>query len=134
MRTVTNPFFCMKGVTYDETKYRDLNGNIVKVNPIENPYSYDTYVIYKSPFFRKTDTEYCFGSGPDNSIKTVNALNKMGLKLYGAFYEKLCCENPQQVETFLNIIMGKSVKCTAITKGCYGDGNPCYTAYVQYFQ
>lgn len=134
MRTVTNPFFCMKGVTYDETKYRDLNGNIVKVNPIENPYSYDTYVIYKSPFFRKTDTEYCFGSGPDNSIKTVNALNKMGLKLYGAFYEKLCCENPQQVETFLNIIMEKSVKCTAITKGCYGDGNPCYTAYVQYFQ
>lgn len=131
MRTVTNSFYCMKGVKYDETKYRDLDGNIVKVNPMEKPYSHDTYVIYKSPFFRKTDTEYCFGSGPHNSVETVNALNKMGLKLYGASYERLCCENPQQVETFLSIIMEKNVKCTAITKGCYGYGNPRYTAYVQ---
>ena len=131
MRTLKNSFFCMKGIKYDETKYRDLDGNIVKVNPMEQPYNYDTYVIYKSPFFRKTDTEYCFGSGPENSKETVKALNKMGLKRYGASYERLCCENPQQVETFLSIIMKRDVKCTAITKGCYGDGNPRYTAYIQ---
>ncbi len=131
MRTVTNSFYCAKGVTYDETKYRDLNGNIVRNNPIEEPYGYDTYVIYKSPFFKKTDTEYCFGSCPCDSEENVNALSQMGLKLYGSPYERLCCENHQQVETFLSIIMGRKVKCTAITKGCYGDGNPRYTAYIQ---
>lgn len=131
MRTVTNPFYCMKGVEYDETKYRDLDGNIVRVNPMEKPYSYDTYVIYKSPFFKKTDAKYYFGSGPEKSEKVVNALSQMGLKLYGAAYERLCCESPKQVETFLSIIMGRKVKCTAITKGCFGDGNPCYTAYIQ---
>ena len=131
MRTVTSSFYCMEGVKYDETKYRDLDGNIVRINHMEKPYSYDTYVIYKSPFFKKTDTEYCFGSGPCGSDENVNALSQMGLKLYGAAYERLCCENHQQVETFLSIIMGRKVKCTAITKGCYGDGHPRYTAYIQ---
>lgn len=124
MRTVTNSFYCMKGVRYDETKYRDLNGEIVENNPMEYPYSYDTYVIYKSPFFKKTDTKYYFGSGPGNSEKELNALKLMGIK-------RLSCENYSQVEIFLSIILERDVVCTAITKGCFGGGNPNYTVYIK---
>ena len=129
MRTVTNPFYCRKGTTYDENDYHDLDGNIVKNNPIEYPYSYDDYVIYRSPHYKKTDTIYYLGGGGGYSDKEINVLSQMGLKPLGASCETLSYEDPKQVARFISIIMQKTVTCTAIVKGCFGCGNPYYHVY-----
>lgn len=134
MRTTKS---CISGreIIYDERKYRDLEGNIVERNPKEHPYSYDPYVLYKSPDYKKTDCSYysdrvmhcCF-----EKAEIDNALNQMGLKSYGASWETMSWKNPEQVECFMSILLKKKVKCTAIMEGCnYGNGYPYWLVYIQ---
>lgn len=131
MRTVTNPFYCMKGVEYDETKYCDLEGNIVENNPMEYPYSYDPYVIYKSSDYKPTDVPFhCWEVMYSIKEEVDKALNQMGLKRFGPSWEHLSWEVPQQVERFMGILMKQNITCTAIVKCCYGDGNPYWIVYL----
>lgn len=122
-------------IIFDEEKYIDLKGNIVERNPVEFPYTYEPYVIYKSPDYRENDCAYysdrvmhCYF----NEDEIVNALSQMGLKPYGAEWERMSWKNPRHVEDFMSILLKKKVKCTAIMEGCnYGNGYPYWLAYIQ---
>lgn len=134
MRTIKCPI-SRQQITYDEEKYLDLKGNIVKRNPVEYPYSYNPYVIYKADDYKESDLPYYNDRVIDSyytSQEIDNALSQMGLKRYGAHWERLSWTNPEQIGRFMSILMKKNVICTAIMQGCnYGNGNPYWLVYIR---
>lgn len=134
MRT-TKSSISGREISYDETKYLDLQGNIVERNPIEHPYQYDPYVIYKDSDFDGTENSYysdrvmhCYFEKQEIN----DALDQMGLKPYGPSWETMSWKNPDQVGRFLSILLKKHMRCTAIMEGCnYANGYPYWIAYMQ---
>lgn len=124
-------------ISFNDSEYVDLNGNIVKRNRIEYPYSYDPYVIYKGSDFHKTDTpyysdriEHCYFTAEEFE----NALSQAGLKRYGASWEsdRMSWKNSDHVTRLMSILLKKDVKCTAILEGCnYGNGYPYWLVYIR---
>lgn len=120
------------------SNYRDLEGNIVKRNREEYPYSYEPYVIYKNSDFKKTDTayysdrvEHCYFTNDE----IENALIQLGLQRYGSSCERMSWKNENHVTRLMSILLKKDVKCTAILEGCnYGNGYPYWLVYIQDIQ
>lgn len=134
MRTVTNNFWCMEGETYDEKAYVDIEGKIVNRNPMEYPYSYNPFVIYKSNDYKNTDTPYYYDRILSKFKKEDinNALDKIGLKMYGPEMIRMSWKNPYHVEQFVSILFKRTVKCTAIMEGCkFFDGYKYWIVYIQ---
>lgn len=57
----------------------------------------------------------------------------MGLKRYGAAWERLSWKDAEQVETFMSILLKEKVKCTAIMEGCnFCNGCIYWIVYIQF--
>lgn len=135
MRITNSSFFWGRRIVYDETKYRDLEGNIVERNPIEYPFSYEPYVLFKSLDYQKTDREFCSDLVEHFNFteqEIDSALNQMGFKNSGTSEKRISWKNPQQVERLMSILLKKNVKCTAIMEVCNCDhGYPYWIVYIQ---
>lgn len=132
MRTITSCISHQKTV-YNSNEYLDIRGNIVDRNPVEYPYSYDPYVLYKCETYKETDTSYYSDRVQQWSKQEFNnALSQMGLKPYGAPYERMSWKNPEQVGQLMSILLKSKVECTAIMEGAnYYNGYPYWIVYVR---
>lgn len=130
MRTITSCISHQK-IVYDQNKYLDIGGNIVERDPVEYPYSYDPYVLYKCGTYKETDTPY-YSDRVRQWSEFNNALSQIGLKPYGAPYERMSWKNPKQVAQVMSILLKKKVECTAIMEGAnYYNGSPYWIVYVR---
>lgn len=134
MKTATDYLSFMRD--YNDSKYVDLEGNMVQNNPINCPYSYDPYVIYQSSLFNRI-TDVPFYSHhvmcPNSEVvwkEVDDVLSQMNLKRYGPERKCLSWKNPTQVERFMSLLMKQDVKCTAILQ-CCTPGNIYWTVYLR---
>ena len=104
--------------------YVDLDGRPVKRTPWEYKYSYDEYVRYKSPDFRKDDhmeySDRMWEWGPDKFRQIVAQVwpDKPHSQM---FHDK----KPEDIQKFLCLYFGRPVKLTAVLQGCNNaNGNP----------
>lgn len=115
-------FLTTDGCVYDV--YLDLNGNPIKRTPSEYPYSYDEYVLYKSPDFKQTDTMvYSDRLLQWNWQAFEKAVSEVWPETPHSQY--FSGKKPQDINRFLNLYLGKEVKLTAVLQGCnWGNGYP----------
>jgi len=97
--------------------YYDLEGHPVKRTPIDHPYCYDEFVIYKSKDFDYHDNM-------DYSDRLLqwnrDAFGKAATTVWPDKFESQSFSNrsPEDINRFLNLYFGKEVKLTAILQGC----------------
>ncbi len=109
-------------------KYLDLEGNVVERDPDSFPYSYDPYVIYKSPEHKKDDICYYH----DRIVQCYYTNEEIESAKKSLGIEYVHWKDPLEVGKFLSILMSKQLIVTAITEGAnYGTGYPYWIIYVQ---
>lgn len=109
-------------------QYRSLSGFPVERNPIDYPYSYDEYVIYKAKDF---DESKAFGMYSDRmpgyGREKYNAACQ---QVWGNQSQSFDSRTPEDIERFLCIYLDKTVKLTAIVKGCNASSGFPYWAFL----
>lgn len=110
--------------TYAAYFYEDLNGKPVRRNPLDYPYQYDSYVIWKENY------------NPEKSKKVYSdrlfswdsqKYNQCCQDVFGNTGQGFDERNPIQVEQFLSKYFNVQIKLTAILKGCnWSTGFPIY--------
>lgn len=123
--------------TYNKKKYQNLEGNFVEKNPIEAPYTYYPYVIYKSYEYNKESDFSIYSDLIMSCIyseeKINKALNQINLKLYSDNNNELFSwKKPSHVELLVSALEKKEFKCTAILEGCnVANGRPYWIVYMR---
>ena len=99
-----------------EPIYVDLNGKEVKRTPIDYPYNYDEYVVWKSKDFNKDNYSAVYS---DRLVqwdrKKYNSCKQAIFKDKGYRFNG---KNPKLINQFLNMYFDKEIKLTAILQGC----------------
>ena len=116
-----------------DNKYVDLDEKTVE----RNSYYYKPYVVYKSTdFYCKESLVACIYSNQIeyfccNPEKCRHALEELGLVKKDS-YKYFSWKDPNQVQAYLSILLGKCIFVTAIMQACdYGDGYPYWMIYIQ---
>lgn len=107
---------------YDEmgccvSHYFDLDGGPVERTPQTHPYSYEEFVVFKSPDFKEDDIavyhdrmlQWDWGAF-SKSVRTVWP-DTPHSQMFGG-------KTPKDIERFLGLYFGKRVKLTAVLQGC----------------
>lgn len=104
--------------------YLGLDGNPVSRIPCVYPDSYSEYVVYKSDEYKNTDYIVSnFHLIRNNRKAFQRAIRKTwnSRDYKQSFHNK----KPEEIEEFLNICLGASIKLTAVLQGCnINDGSP----------
>lgn len=109
-------------------QYRSLSGFPVERNPIDYPYSYDEYVTYKAKDF---DESKAFGMYSDRmSGYGREKYNAACQQVWGNQSQSFDSRTPEDIERFLCIYLDKTVKLTAIVKGCNASSGFPYWAFL----
>lgn len=107
--------------------YFDIDGKPVRKNPRNNPYSYDTFVLFRSGDFTKADT--------------MADSDRMQQWDHGAFSSALQAVWPDtaedkgfrkrktvDIEQFLNLYFKRKLRLTALLENCnVSNGSPYWT-------
>ena len=104
--------------------YRDLNDKPIKYNPIDYPYQYNSYVIWKEDY------------NPDKSqvvysdrlfMWDSDKYNRCCQDVFGNIGQSFADREPIKINQFLNKYFDKQIKLTAILKGCnWSSGYPIW--------
>ena len=113
--------------------YVDLDGNPVARNPRICPYSYDTFVLYKSCDFRKSDV----------AVDSDRMLQWDREKFFSAVWmvwpdkagsQVFSGRKPKDINTFLGLYFKRNVKLTAVLQNCNKfSGRPYWTFFYKEF-
>lgn len=113
---------------YAAKKYLDLYGAPVKRNPIDYPYSYDEYVLYKAKGFNELRVH---GMYSDRMLSwNRNGFDEACQKVWGNHAQSFANRKPEDVERFLCLYLDKPVKLMAILQGCNASNGFPYWAFL----
>lgn len=107
--------------------YSDLDGNAVKRTPWTHPFSYDTFVVFKSREFKKTDIMV------DTDPLRQWDWNAFSVAVHEVWPGKtgnqgFNTRNPEEINRFLCLYFKRDVKLTAVLQNCnQSNGNPYWT-------
>lgn len=111
-------------------RYLDINGNPVKRNPRDYPYTYDPFVIYKGDDFSRDGNESFYSDRLSlwydaNEIKDLR--NKYSID-HGDYFWAYNSVN--MLNMFLTDLMKRHVRITAIIEHCnVSNGYPIWLVY-----
>lgn len=109
--------------------FEDLDGNPIERTPYSHPYSYDAYVLYKSPDYDKTDRwVYSDRMRQWDRDKLQDAMRTVWPDQAGS--QSFSGKNPADINRFLNLYFGKEVRLTAIMEGCNVSSGYPYWIFV----
>lgn len=104
--------------------FEDLDGNPIERTPYSHPYSYDAYVVYKSPDFDNKDRwvysdrlmQWDWNKFQE-AVRTVWPDRAESQSFSG--------RKPSDINRFLNLYFGKEVRLTSIQEACnFSSGYP----------
>lgn len=109
--------------------YRDLDGNPVKKNKSDNPYSYDSFVVWNDGCNKLTsDVIYSDRLWQWDSKK----YNTCCMEVWGNQGQYFNNREPKDIELFLIKYLGKEIKLRAIMEGCnMSSGFPIWEFYFE---
>lgn len=97
-------------------RFVDLTGREVKRTPLEYPYNYDEYVVWKDKNF---DISSCSGVYSDRLWEWDSAkYNRCCQEVFKNTGQRFNSREPEQINKFLNLYFEKKIKLTAILQGC----------------
>lgn len=110
--------------------YFDLNGNIVEKTPETHPYSYDPFVIYKSPDF---DNSYITCADSDRMLLwSPDKFQTAYKEIWGTDSQSFNGKKPEDINRFLNLYFEKDVKLEAVVQNCnLSTGFPYWTFFTR---
>lgn len=98
-----------------DPRFCDINGTPVKHTPFTDPYSYDSYVIWKSPDFEEADCcVYHDRMMSWNWDKFAEACHRV----WGNGGQMFHNRHPKDIEKFLSLYFDKDVELTLVMQGC----------------
>lgn len=106
----------------------NLNGEPIKKTPHSHPYSYDTFVMYKSDKYVKGEPYYTAYS--DRLLQDYNKFNNCYEYAFGKSGQSFYDASPENVETFLSAYLGKDVKIRAILCSCNVSNGEPYWVFI----
>lgn len=102
-------------------KFVDIDGNVVKRNKIEYPYSYDEFVVWKNNYIRGDQIIYSDRIIRDDYYK----YNSCSMQVWGNSGHSFSARNPREIEQFICLYLNTKVKLTLIMEGCnFSSGYP----------
>lgn len=95
--------------------YFGLDGRMIQRTPIDYPYSYDEYLLWRHDYHKdKSKTVYSDRLYQWDSKK----YDKCCEEIFGNHGQYFDDRNPKDINKFLNMYLGKEVKLTAVLQGC----------------
>ena len=104
--------------------YRRINGRSCERTPINNPYSYTAFCIYKNGW--KDTDEFVFSDRLNSWYENYRGLKEkmLGRGDYFSSYE------PEDIEKFLSFLFDKEITLTGIEEECnVSNGYPYWIFY-----
>lgn len=98
-----------------EEEYVDLNNKPIKRNPHSYPYSYDTFKVWDNGYCKeKSHSLYSDRMWQWNYEKFDKCCEMVFGNSGQMFYDR----TPEDINSFINLYLGKEVRLTAILQGC----------------
>lgn len=117
------------GYQDDRYFYSNLKGEVIEKNPINHPYNYDTFLVWKNEYREKE----------------AHAVYSDRLRQWDEDKYTRCCKEaftkqgqylsempPEEIEKFLALYFDKNIKLTAIEQACnVSNGYPYWIFYYE---
>lgn len=104
----------------------DIRGNPTKRHPMSYPYSYDAYVIWAKEYKENDNAVYSDRLYQWDSEK----YDRCCMEVWNDRRQVFNRSSPKEIQKFLSLYFGETVKLTGIEKGCnVSTGYPYWVFY-----
>lgn len=115
---------------YFDCMYLDIDGNPVKRNREQYPYSYDAYVVWKNNYNKGKG----YGVVYSDRLFQWNSerYNKCCKSIWGNEGQHFHNRNPEDIESFLSLYYDSKVKLVVVMEGCnVSNGYPYWIFFYE---